>query len=159
MVAGIVSAFFLLGGTSQEDTKMPTGPPPAAASSPSPVGQPGIDEPVIVEGLELQIASADLADSYTSEFSQEVFRPTSPQDTLLVVAGTVDGTVEDVHDWKVRVTEDQGERIKPGLTSTTTEGSSAEVEWVFVVSKSAGSFVLNLPGGVTVDLTSVVNGS
>ena len=153
--AAAIVAFLLLGRADRGEQPSKASPEVAA---PSPIAQPGIDVPISVEGQDLQITSAELADSYTSTFSDEVFRPTSARDTLLIVEGTVQGTVEDVHDWKVTVTDDSGESATPGVTSSTTEESAAEVDWVFVVDKSAGAFVLELPGAATVDLTPLLEG-
>jgi hypothetical protein len=153
--AAVIMGFFLLGRSDQGE-QPPQAPPEAAA--PSPIAQPGIDVPVSVEGQDLQITSAELADSYTSTFSDEVFRPTSGQDTLLIVEGTVQGDVENVHDWKVAVTDDGGERNTPGVTSSTAEGNATDVDWVFVVDKSAGSFVLELPGAASVELAPLLEG-
>jgi hypothetical protein len=126
---------------------------PSPSPSPSPTGIPGIDESVTVEGADVVLTSAELVNSYTSEFSNETFRPTDPQDTLLVVSGTVEGVVGDVHDWKVNVSDESGRRDTPGLTSSTAEGDSVDVVWVFVVDGNADTLVLKLPDNVRVDLT------
>jgi hypothetical protein len=130
-------------------------PVSSATPSPSPVTAAGIDAPLLVDGLELQLTSADRQDRWVADLDGSVYRPNTQHDELLIVAGTVTGSVDVLQTWEVSITDSGGRSDDPGVTSTTsTEGESGgEVEWVFVVARNARSFSLNLPGGETIDLT------
>jgi hypothetical protein len=130
-------------------------PVTTATPSPSPITATGIDAPLLVDGLELQLTSADRRDRWVADLDGSVYRPSAQHDELLIVAGEVTGSVDAVQDWEVSITDSGGRTDDPGVTTTTaTEGeSSGEVEWVFVVARTAQSFTLNLPDGEAIDLT------
>ena len=115
---------------------------------------------ITVSGVELEVASVQLTDSYGS--GSETIDPGSTADTFLVVkCDVVSSNVGTARvSWDVSVTADKGSIVTPSVTEQTSEaGQLKGVAWVFVVAKTAQSFVLNFPDGQTVKLDSLVTSS
>jgi len=115
---------------------------------------------ITVSGVELKVASVQLTDSYDS--GGETIEPSSTTGTFLVVkCDVISNSVGTARvSWDVSVTADKGSIVTPSVTKQTSEaGQLKEVAWVFVVAKTAQSFVLNFPDGQTVNLDSLVTNS
>jgi hypothetical protein len=113
---------------------------------------------ITVSGVELKVASVQLTDSYGS--GGETIEPSSTADTFLVVKCDVISSSVETVSWGVSVTADKGSIVTPSVTDQTSQaGQLKELAWVFVVAKSAQSFVLNFPDGQTVKLDSLVTSS
>ena len=117
-------------------------------ASPTPI--PGIDKPIRIDGTEVTFVRAEKRDWFSSIFG--VYRPASAQDTLLVVDAEIPPEQYDwdtVSDWSILLNDN----IEPSIT----QGSdSGEVTWVFVVRKSATTFILTLPDGTKLDLKPIL---
>ncbi len=138
-------------------------PPPSASTPVPPASSPsmGISAPVTIEGVQLQVASIEEADTYNMG-GQDV-QPNSGADTILLIDVTIkNADYATTQGWKgkVSVTDENGQESEPELTQTSTEGkgggSVSAIKWIFVVAKSSRSFMLSLPGGQTVKLDSLL---
>ncbi len=169
-VLGLMLTLLLLagcGGTSTGPAVAPTAiasttapaQPSATATAPTPI--PGIGAPITIDGIPFQVTSIKKQDTYEVSFQQK-FVPNSAADTCLIVEGTISTTeTEKVRKWEVSVTDENGRTSKPNLASTQTDGMGMgkAASWLFVVSKSARSITLNLPGGQTISLDTLSSSS
>jgi hypothetical protein len=108
--------------------------------------RPGIDTPVTVSGVSLQLVSA----TYNSNVSFGKGK------ALMVKAEILSGT-DDPSKWDVSLTDASGNKSTPGLTNTeTSSNGKSAVMWGFDVAAGASSLTLNLPGGQTIAVDSLV---
>jgi hypothetical protein len=130
-------------------TKTPT-PTPTPTMTPTPTGILGITMPVAVEGVQLQFFSVTTTGHWL--FGTSDYTPKLAGDTFLVVKANVltPGTAySTVKDWDVKV---NGSIAWVFNQSGGALSSIDSMTWVFIVSKSATSFTINLPGPVDVPL-------
>ena len=118
---------------------------------------PGIDEPVTVEGVEVQLSSATKQDSY--EIGTQQFSTDSSETTILVIEAAVKAKEADVPtEWNVSIVDNNsGEVSRPQVTSwETIRDGPTEVIWIFVVQQTANSLTLQLPEGLAIPLDSLL---
>jgi hypothetical protein len=149
-VGAVVVAIVARGGREfpravpEEGAPLPASP---ADTAPEPGG------PILVDGTTLTLTSVTQPEAYVDEFDGSTYTP-PPGDALLVVEGIIEGPVKPVQDWEVSVSDEQGRTDSPGLTVTTeAPGKPGDVTWVFTVGGTSGSFTLQLPGGLTTELS------
>jgi|GEM_PF-3526446 len=123
-------------------------------ATPNPI--PGIDIPVIVNGLDVQITSARFEESYKA--MDRTFRVSKTGEILLVVKGfCLTSDMGKTKNWKVTITDELGNSKPSSITVTSTKDERLELTWVFVVSKNSNTFTLHLPGGQIIDLSTIFN--
>jgi hypothetical protein len=107
---------------------------------------PGVSTPVTVSGVSLQVISA----TYNPNVSFGNGK------ALMVKAEILSGT-DDPSKWDVSLTDASGNKSTPGLTNTgsSSDGKSS-VTWGFGVAANATGLTLNLPGGQTIAVDSLV---
>ena len=111
----------------------------------------GIDTPIEVGDIQLQVTSATTQDTY--DMGDQRMEPSSAADTILVVEASVS---ESPVDLVVSVTDDNGRTESPSVTQTKTMSDEITITWLFGVSKTAQSFTLNLPGEIAIPLDSLL---
>lgn len=111
----------------------------------------GIDSPLEVDGVQIQLTSAKLQDSM--ELGTDTYQANSAGDTILSVTAS---TSENNPPITVSVTDENGRVDVPSITQSETGGGASTLTWMFGVSKSGGSFTLNLPGEVDIPLDSLL---
>jgi hypothetical protein len=114
-------------------------------------GTQGIDSPIEVDGVELQLVSAELAD--TLDMGSQELRPSSAGDTILSVKAS---SSVDNPQIKVSVTDESGRVDTPSVVQSESASGEYSVTWIFGVSKSAKSFTLMLPGEIKLKLDSLL---
>ncbi len=124
----------------------------------TPYSIPGIDSPITVQGVTFQIVSAALQGSY--DVYGQTHEPTDPNDSLLVVmADLLEGEQQGIFDWTVSCRDEQGRQDVASITTIgTTDSGQPQITWVFAVSKTSRSLVLELPESVTIDLAPLLGG-
>ena len=109
---------------------------------------PGISSPVTIDGVELQVISASLHESY--RIGSQEHTPRSSGDLLLLVRATISGpdTDVDLGDWKAQVQDAAGRvsnsDIQSKMTGTIEGQEGTFLEWFFVVDRFAENLTLNL---------------
>jgi hypothetical protein len=134
-------------------TPTPTNTPTPTKTN-TPTGIPGITMPVTVNSV--QIKFTDLHEASEINFGGKVYTPKSSSDTFVVARADVltSGTShQEVADWAVTMNEGISWALMQSFGST---NSITAVEWTFVVAKSTSSYHIYLPGGVDVELTSLL---
>lgn len=114
-------------------------------------GVKGIDSPLEVGEVQIQITSAELQD--TLDLGSQTLRPSSAGDVILSVTSSTSTENPAI---EVSVTDENGRSDTPSVTQSTTSEGKSTLSWYFGVSKSAKSFTLHLPGEVAVPLDSVL---
>jgi hypothetical protein len=115
---------------------------------PTPI--PGIDAPLTVEGIPLQVSSVTRQATYEVSFQQK-FVPRFPTDECLIVKATIQtNDPKKLGEWKVSVTDENGRESFPNMTSTEmdAQGTPKALMWLLVVAKASRSFTLHLPGQI-----------
>jgi hypothetical protein len=129
------------------------------AAAPTPV--PGIDAPLTVEGIQLQVISIARQDTYEVS-SQQEFVPNSPWDECLIVEASIKAyDPQKAQGWEVSVTDENGRESKSNLTSTETDASGVAkgIMWLFVVATDARSLTLHLLDGQSIQLDTLLASS
>jgi len=111
----------------------------------------GIDSPIEVGGIQLQVTSVTTQDTY--DMGDQRMEPASSADTILVVEASVSEATDDL---VVSVMDENGRTDSPSVTQTKTMDDEITMTWLFGVSKSAESFTLNLPGDIAIPLDSLL---
>jgi hypothetical protein len=125
-------------------------------ATPTPLPILGIDTPVIVNGLEIKVTSAQFEESYKS--IDKTFRASKTGEILLVVKGFCPKSdLGATKNWKVTVSDELGNSKPSSITVTTTKDDRLELTWVFAVSKNSNVFTLHLPENQTIDLSNILN--
>lgn len=114
-------------------------------------GTPGIDSPVDIDGVQIQLLSAELAD--TLDLGTQGLKPSSAGDTILSVEAS---SSIDNPQIKVSVTDENGRVEPPPVVQSISADGEYSVTWSFIVSKSAKNFTLNLPGEINLALDSLL---
>jgi hypothetical protein len=125
----------------------------SSAAGPFRVSTPGIDTPITVEGVQLQLTSAKQQSNYQSATRR--YKPTKATDIFLVIEGEVDsGNLQSISKWGAYVTDEDDRQSKPSITtfSAPKDDKPGRVVWVIVVSRSSQSFTLHLPDEQEIDL-------
>jgi hypothetical protein len=133
-------------------SEVPTATRVTPTATPTPIR--GIDIPLSVQGIELQISSVTQQDTYQTSAGQ-TFEPVAANDVFLIVESAVlSGDVEGILDWCVSITDDKGRETTPGLSTTTRSdsGRGNSVTWLFVVTRASRLFTLHLPDEQTISL-------
>ncbi len=163
LLIGLVLVFFSLACQSvpflAHPTPTPTTTPtPTKTSTPTktntPTGIPGITMPVTVNGVQLKFTDLRIVSEWFYENKR--WTPKNDSDTFIVTKADVltDGiSLQEIADWKVFLNNNIAWAF---LQSDGNASSITSVQWVFVVSKSAPAFRIYLPGGVDVELTSLL---
>ncbi|MGB7537658.1 MAG: hypothetical protein WBM17_03890 [Anaerolineales bacterium] len=157
LVFGLMLVFFSLACQSVPFLAHPTPTPtttPTPTQTPTPTGIPGITLPVTVSGV--QIKFTDLHEESEILFGTERYTPKSSSDTFIVAVADVltSGTThQEVADWAVSLNQDISWVFMQSHGDT---NSITSVEWTFVVSKSTSAYRIHLPGGVDVELSSLL---
>jgi len=122
----------------------------------------GRNNKITAGDISLEIISVSRVESLiTSDGS--TYKPKSDNDIILLVkAQLLSGNPETVLDWKVLVRDESGQVIKPSMKSSHSTYSdqveesetepATELQWVFVVAKSAKAFTLIFPDEQTIKL-------
>ena len=119
---------------------------------------PGIDSPLTVGDVELQITSATKQESYSVSFDQKL-EPGEKGDLILAVeAAVISGhaDMDVVRGWGVSVEDEDGREDTPGMTQTGTMNGEEKIVWVFAVLADSQSHTINLPEGKKVPLDSLL---
>lgn len=125
-----------------------------ATATPLPI--PGIDSPVIVNGLDVRVTSARFEESY--KVMDKTFHASKAGEILLVVEGFCPTSdMGKTKNWKVTVSDESGSVKSNSITVTSTKNERLELTWVFVVSKNSNVFTLHLPENQTIDLSTILN--
>lgn len=164
----VASLLILVGCSAQPDQAVPGStqevaspdePIPATEEAAPDQGQdiPGISSPLTVEGAEIQVAQAYLTDTYVGGYA---INAPSADETLLVVKVDVLSAESALAlmAWSVTLTDDSRQTIDSttGEVTANADMKSGVATWVFAVLKTAQTFILNLPDGQTIDLSSLV---
>lgn len=141
-------------------TKTPT-PTRTPTRTPSPTPEPilGIDEPIVVRGVDLIFEDAELTKVF--RFATRTHRAKAPYDTLFVAyAHTEHEETNIACDWKG---DDQvnlqwsrngkSESLDWGVCISHTDGG---IEFIFASYEDGEDWVIGLPGGVEVPIDSLV---
>ena len=121
---------------------------------------PGIDSPVTIAGVQLQIDSATIQDIYRTSMNE--FSPKSQSDTLLVVQAEISITNDELElsDWDAEVRDENGAiseaDFQMARSTVVDEEETNYLEWVFAVDKNADSFTLLLREA-EIDLTPLLD--
>jgi hypothetical protein len=121
---------------------------------------PGIDSPVTIAGVQLQIDSATIQDIYRTSMNE--FSPKSQSDTLLVVQAEISISNDELElsDWDAEVRDENGAiseaDFQMARSTVVDEEETNYLEWVFAVDKNAGSFTLLLREA-EIDLTPLLD--
>ncbi len=163
LLIGLMLVFFSLACQSvpflAHPTPTPTTTPtptntPTPTKTNTPTGVPGITMPVTVKGVQIKFTS--LREESEIILNGTRYTPKSSSDTFIVARADVltSGTsFNDVSDWSVSLNSG----IEWAFVQSFGGASSiTSVEWTFVVSKNASVYQIHLPGGVDVDLTSLL---
>jgi hypothetical protein len=133
-------------------------PTPTKTSTPTktftPTGVEGITTPVTVNGVELKFTRLHKESEIV--FGNDRYTPKNSSDIFAVAEADVltSGiSHSEVAGWTVTLNDSIGWSL---MQSRGNINSINSVEWVFVVSKSLTTFRINLPGGVDVVLTSLL---
>ena len=136
-------------------------PPPALPTATATL-IPGIEEVIIIEDVRVLITSAHRRLTHVGDWAQLI-----TSDVVLVIRAELyssDGSkinLNDFKDWKVFVTDENGQEYFPRITSELTgfvdgkEGTFAE--WTFAVDTKSPSFTVHLPGDQAVNLDPLIN--
>ena len=144
----------------EPQTATPTSNPPTPRSSLIPTQVPlvpGIDEPLSVEGgdIQLQLTTAKRMDTYSANPDQ-VYRPQSETYIFLVVeAKILSGDLAKVRNMDVSIIDENGREMKPGVI--TTYDNRKTVVWPITVARSSHSFTLHLPNNHMITLDSLIS--
>lgn len=111
----------------------------------------GIDSPIEVDGVQIQLLSAELTD--TLDLGTQRLNPSFAGDTLLSVEAS---SSIDNPQIKVSVTDENGRVDTPAVVQSISADGEYSVTWIFGVSKSAKNFTLNLPGEINLALDSLL---
>jgi hypothetical protein len=111
----------------------------------------GIDTPIEVGDIQLQVTSATTQDTYYT--GDQRMDPASAADTILVVEASVSAAPDDL---LVSVTDENGRTDSPSVRQTRTMSDEITMTWLFGVSKTAQSFTLNLPSEIAIPLDSLL---
>jgi len=125
---------------------------------------PGINTPLTVNDVEVQVMSVEVTNDYSSGFRGGVnITAQSPDQEVVVVTAHAlsQDDVLKLFDWAVALTVDGGSPVEAATVDITTnvERKGGRLIWVFVVPAKAQTFVLNLPDGQTIDISLRVNRS
>ncbi len=111
-------------------------------------GTPGVESPIDIGGVDVQVESTRIQDSYST--GQSEYSAKSRSDTLLVVRAEVSASTDDFDPdgWNVRVQDQIGRMSEPDLRIATT-GVVGGVEqhsltWLFAVNRNSDHFTLLL---------------
>ncbi|HEX9797805.1 MAG TPA: hypothetical protein VGA52_12525 [Anaerolineales bacterium] len=121
---------------------------------------PGIDSPVTIAGVQLQIDSATIQDIYRTSMNE--FSPKSQSDTLLVVQAEISISNDELElsDWDAEVRDENGAiseaDFQMARSTVVDEEETNYLEWVFAVDKNADSFTLLLREA-EIDLTPLLD--
>jgi len=129
------------------------------SAGPFRTSNPGIDTPITVEGVQVQVTSAKRQASYTSV--GRTHRPTRASDELLVIEATLSGGTDSqpILKWQVFTIDETGRKDVPGVSSVTSDKDErpTKATWVIAVAKTSRSFILHLPGDKTIDLAPLLS--
>jgi len=119
---------------------------------------PGIDNPITIDGNELQVVSASLHNTYM--IGSQEYSPKSTGDLLLLVRASVSGSDDvDLGDWKAQVQDATGRLstsdIQSKITGTVEGQEGTFLEWFFVVDRFAQELTLHLRD-YEIDLSSLL---
>jgi hypothetical protein len=133
----------------------PNTPRIAPTGTPAHTLVPGIDSPVVVQGISLQISQAEKDSDYLSE----------PADSgrlyLYVYIAILDGKISmlDFSRWSMSLTDEKGEEyrqkgafIHPGETPD----STCCAEWIYDIGEKDASFIFHFPEGPGIPLNSLL---
>lgn len=143
------------------DLGTPTSNPPTPPSSPVPTQAqlvPGIDEPLSVEGgdIQLQLTTVTKMDTYSANPGADLYRPQSETDIFLVVkAKILSGDLGKVGRMPVSIIDENGRETGPGVT--TVFDNRKEIVWPVTVARSSHSFTLRLPDNHVITLDSLIS--
>ncbi len=130
-----------------------------ASESPFRTSTPGIDTPITVEGVQVQLTSAARQDSYKS--ATGTHRPRQASDELLVIEATLSGATDSqkILAWKPFTVDDTGRKDVPGISTVTSDKDKRPTKaiWIIAVAKTARSFTFHLPGDKTVNLAPLLS--
>jgi hypothetical protein len=163
LLIGLTLVFFSLACQSvpflAHPTATPTATPtptqtPTPTKTNTPTGIPGITMPVTVNGVQIKFTALHKESEWF--FDDKRWTPKNDSDTFIVVEAEVLTSgiaLQEVADWEVTLNDDISWSF---LQSNGNASSITSAGWVFVVSKSTSDFRIYLPGGVDVDLTSLL---
>ncbi|MBN1438580.1 MAG: hypothetical protein JW929_04145 [Anaerolineales bacterium] len=123
--------------------------------TPTPI--PGIEAPIMVEGIGILFTDAQLTDYYTLGGNQS-YTPTLSSDTFLVVVMNVPedymDAAEDVEfsAWDVTVNDEFHFTFLSTQTGLINSQRQCILTWVYVVPEGEARYILNFPGGIDFDL-------
>jgi len=141
---------------------VPPSPTPPPQTTSTPVAIPGINAPVTIQGLQLQLSAAYTQDEYT--LIVQTLSAALPESTLLVVeARGLSGDVGQAKAWsdnnEVWAADELGRTSPPYVTATgTLMGEENKIVWVFEVAEEAQALKLHLPEGNEIDLAPLLAG-
>ncbi len=117
---------------------------------------PGIDLPIAVSGVEVQVTGARLQESYM--IADKTWKATKPGEILIVVEGYVQTTnMDKTKSWSVEITDENDNLKSCAITITHTKDDHLEKEWICAVDKTSKNFIIIFPGGQKIDLSSFFN--
>jgi hypothetical protein len=122
-----------------------------------PTDVPNISDTVSSGGVKLKVISAIRQDTYA--VGTQTFTPNSPLDECLIVEASInDSDTGTVQGWAVSITDENGRKSEPNLTSTKTytSGKGTTIMWLFVVERTSNSFTVHLPDDQAVDISSLI---
>jgi hypothetical protein len=135
--------------------------PPTTATAPIPLT--GVDQPLTVEGLSLQLISARLAEEIPLGASPRTAANPQSDQLLRVDARVLEGdpqaAVKLGEAGKVWLTDEKGSRLNASASVyNAVQGETQTVTWLFDVPKTSQTFTLHLPGDTQIDLTPLIEG-
>ena len=117
---------------------------------------PGIDQPITVSGVKVQVTGARFQEEYV--FANKTWKASEPGEILMVVEGFVLTTdMDKTKSWSVK-TSDENDTLKNcSITITHTKDDRLEKEWLCAVDKTSTKFILIFPDNQKIDLSSFFN--
>jgi hypothetical protein len=108
--------------------------------------RPGIDEPIEVDGYQLQATTLTFKEEYGT--GSQTYKPRFPSETFLIVSAETNATSDelDTTQWEVELEDNLGYYHSPSITSMSsiTGEEKTTISWIFVVLEFATEFTLHI---------------
>lgn len=117
---------------------------------------PGIDQPITVSGVKVQVTGARFQEEYV--IANKTWKASEPGEILLVVEGFILTTdMDKTNTWSVKTSDENDNLKKCSITITHTKDDRLEKEWLCAVDKTSTKFIIIFPDNQKIDLSSFFN--